>query len=207
MIAESWLHDRLRASSTSNGDHATCPIEVHDDVIKWRHFPRHWNFVWGIHQWPMLSLLYALTNHWVNNRDAGGLRRHRAHYDVTVLHWTHFGSHWTHFGLGTPYGDIDLGQDWLRLSDGSKLLPGLMLTYHQRCSVIFTQEHSHKNGSLTLSVACVRRIRITTSQWVNVVRVLSSLSMGFTTIHVSRTFGQRYDMKILLRVSSKSFSM
>ena len=24
----------------------------HDDVIKWRHFPRYWPFVWGIHRSP-----------------------------------------------------------------------------------------------------------------------------------------------------------
>ena len=33
----------------------------------------------------MFSLICALTNSWVNNRDAGDLRRHRAHYDVTVV--------------------------------------------------------------------------------------------------------------------------
>ena len=33
----------------------------------------------------MFSLIYSRTNDWVNNRDAGDLRRHRAHYDVTVM--------------------------------------------------------------------------------------------------------------------------
>ena len=32
-----------------------------------------------------VSLIWAWTNGWVNNRDAGDLRRHRAHYDVTVM--------------------------------------------------------------------------------------------------------------------------
>ena len=27
----------------------------HDDVIKWKHFPRHWPFVRGIHRWPVNS--------------------------------------------------------------------------------------------------------------------------------------------------------
>ena len=48
----------------------------HDDVIKWKHFPRHWPFVRGIHRWPvnspqkgrwrealMFSLIYAWTKH------------------------------------------------------------------------------------------------------------------------------------------------
>ena len=27
----------------------------HDDVIKWKHFPRYWSFVRGIHRWPVNS--------------------------------------------------------------------------------------------------------------------------------------------------------
>ena len=69
-----------------------------DDVIKWKHFQRYWPFVRGIHRSPvvslhkgqwrgalMFSLICAWTNSWVNNRDTGNLRRHRAHYDVTVM--------------------------------------------------------------------------------------------------------------------------
>ena len=61
----------------------------------WRHqmepFPRYWPFVWGIHRWPvtlMFSLICAWINGWVNNREAGDLRRHRAHYDVIVMFYT-----------------------------------------------------------------------------------------------------------------------
>ena len=70
----------------------------HDDIIKWKHFPRYWSFVRGIHRSPvnsphkgqwrgalMLSLICAWKQGWVNNREAGDLRHHRAHYDVTVL--------------------------------------------------------------------------------------------------------------------------
>ena len=71
----------------------------HDDVIKWKHFPCYWPFVRGIHRWPvnsphkgqwrgalMFSLICAWTNGWVNNQDAGDLRRHRtAHYDVIEM--------------------------------------------------------------------------------------------------------------------------
>ena len=34
----------------------------------------------------MFSLIYARINGWVNNGEAGELRRHRAHYDVIVMH-------------------------------------------------------------------------------------------------------------------------
>ena len=70
----------------------------HDDVIKWKHFPRYWPFVWGIHrsrwiantkgQWRgalMFSLICVWINGWVNNRESGDLRRYRAHYDVIVM--------------------------------------------------------------------------------------------------------------------------
>ena len=70
----------------------------HDDVIKWKHFSRNWLFVRGIHRSPvnsphkgqwrealMFSLIPTWTNGWVNNREAGDLRRHRTHYDVIVV--------------------------------------------------------------------------------------------------------------------------
>ena len=70
----------------------------HDDVIKWKHFPRHWPFVRGIHRSPvnsphkgqwrgvlMFSLICAWINGWVNKGKAGDLRRHRTHCDVTVM--------------------------------------------------------------------------------------------------------------------------
>ena len=73
-------------------------LSLHDDVIKWKHFPRYWPFVWEIHRSPvnsphkdqwrgalMLSLIFAWINGWVNNREAGDLRRHRAHSDVIVM--------------------------------------------------------------------------------------------------------------------------
>ena len=47
---------------------------------KWKHFPRYWPFVRGI-----FSLSWAWINGWVSNREAGDLRRHRTHYDVTVM--------------------------------------------------------------------------------------------------------------------------
>ena len=70
---------------------------LHDDAIKWKHFPRYWSFVRGIHRWPvdsphkgqwraaMLSLICAWTNGWATNQNACELRRHRAHYYVTVM--------------------------------------------------------------------------------------------------------------------------
>ena len=71
---------------------------LHDNVIKWKHFPRYWPLVRGSH-WPsvnslykgqwreafMLSFICAWINGWVNNLETGDLRRHRAHYGVTLM--------------------------------------------------------------------------------------------------------------------------
>ena len=69
----------------------------HDDIIKWKHFPRYWTFVRGIHrslvnsphkgQWLgalMFSLICARINGWVSHREAGDLRRYHAP-DVIVM--------------------------------------------------------------------------------------------------------------------------
>ena len=67
---------------------------IHDDVIKWKHFPRYWPIVRSPvnsphkGQWRealIFSLICAWTNGWVNNRGAGDLWRNRAHYDVTIM--------------------------------------------------------------------------------------------------------------------------
>ena len=70
----------------------------HDDVIKWKHFLRYWQFVQGIHRSPvnslhkgqwrgalMFSFICAWINGWINNREAGDLRCHRTHYDIIVM--------------------------------------------------------------------------------------------------------------------------
>ena len=84
---------------------------VHDDVIKWKHFPRYWPRARGIHRWAvnsphkgqwrgalMFSLISAWINSWANNHEAGDLIHHRAHYDVTVMLASLFSkrAHWKH---------------------------------------------------------------------------------------------------------------
>ena len=70
----------------------------HDDVIKWKHFPRYWPFVRGIHRSPvnsphkgqwrgalMFTLICARINSWVNNCKADDLRRYSVHCDVILM--------------------------------------------------------------------------------------------------------------------------
>ena len=70
---------------------------LHDDVIRWTHFPGYWPIVRELPvtgefphngQWRgalMLSLICACINSWANNGYVGVLRRHRAHYCFTTL--------------------------------------------------------------------------------------------------------------------------
>ena len=70
----------------------------HDDVFKWKHLPRYWPFVRGIHRSPVdslhkgqcrISLIISLTCDWTYgwaiNRNAGDSRHHHTHYVVTVM--------------------------------------------------------------------------------------------------------------------------
>ena len=65
-----------------------CGDATHDYVMKLKHFSRYWPFVRGIHQSPvtsphkgqwrwalMFSLICTWINGWVNNGEAGDLRR------------------------------------------------------------------------------------------------------------------------------------
>ena len=85
----------------------------HDDVIKWKHFPRYWLFVRGIHRWPVdsphegqrrgaltFSLICAWTNSWANNWYADDLKNHCAYYGVTVVRLDTI--RWTFSGLFIP---------------------------------------------------------------------------------------------------------
>ena len=71
---------------------------THYDVIKWKSIPRYWPFMRGIHRSPvnsphkgqwrgalMFSFICSWINGWVNNGEAGDLRRHRANYDVILI--------------------------------------------------------------------------------------------------------------------------
>ena len=49
-----WSYDKM-TYTTWKHLHGVASIKdtflLHDDVIKWKHFPRYWPFVWGIPRW------------------------------------------------------------------------------------------------------------------------------------------------------------
>ena len=101
------IYDNLHISPPSESPRNSCrgfrvirylQPSLYDDVIKWKHFPRYWPSVRGIHRSPVNSshkgqwrgglefpLICVWINGWVNNREAGDLRRYRVHYDVIVM--------------------------------------------------------------------------------------------------------------------------
>ena len=106
--------------SAANTENRSCAQHQH------RHFPRYWPFVQGIHrslvnsphkgQWRralMFSLIYARINGWVNNREAGDLRRHRAHYDVIVMCWSVEWTYYQDLFPRNPFGYSNIPWDML----------------------------------------------------------------------------------------------
>ena len=98
--SDTFTPDRYQIDDSSKAS-------AHDGVIKWKYFPRYWPFVRGINRSPvdslhngqwrgalMFSLICVWINGWVNNREAGDLRRYRAHHDVTVMY---------HLSIDPPY--------------------------------------------------------------------------------------------------------
>ena len=101
LLADTGVSHSLSSSAANYAKNKEfVKLRIHDDVIKWKHFPRYWPFVRGIHrstvnsphkdQWRgalMFSLICARINGWVNNGEAGDLRRYRAQYDVIVMQY------------------------------------------------------------------------------------------------------------------------
>ena len=97
-------HSRWRPLNSCKGI-TFVPDECYDDVIKWKHFPRNWPFVRGIHRSPgnsphkgqwrggtgefptqMASYAELWCFLWsASEFGAGYSRRDRAHYDVIAM--------------------------------------------------------------------------------------------------------------------------
>ena len=103
-------------------------VGLHDDVIKWKHFPRYWPFVRGIHRPPvnfphkgqwrgalMFSLICVWRNDWVNSREADNLRRQRDNYFCHCNAKSYLLLPWHRDHMGPGEGNIylpDNGSIW-----------------------------------------------------------------------------------------------
>ena len=138
-----YYHYILKEEDTVTYILAWCGIyTTHDDVIKWKRFRRYWPFVRGIHRSPVnsphkgqwrgalvFSLICARINGWVNNHEAGDLRRHPTHCDVIIMQTAHY---WARF--------LSLSQTCLRtVLDGNNLLSFLAETIWFSVAVFATR--------------------------------------------------------------------
>ena len=91
-----WSTDQLISRGSFNQQND-------DGVIKCKHSPRYWPFVRGNPgslvnsphrgQWRgilIFSLICSWINSYINNGETGDLRRHLAHYDITVIFYSYF---------------------------------------------------------------------------------------------------------------------
>ena len=134
-----------RCGSNSKSVVSEQTFRIHDDFIKWKHFPCYWPFVQGIHWSPvnsphkgewrkalMFSLMCAWMNSWVNNGEAGDLRCHCTHYDILqhVPDSVH-GNLWNCSQVNATehlWWLVNIGSGNGLMPSGNKPLPELMFT-------------------------------------------------------------------------------
>ena len=127
-IMFTWFFLRPDKGSTTCSvvlNNSPCGLTDHDDVIIWKHFPRYWPFVRGIHRSPVNSphesqwrgaLLFSLTcalNKRLSKQSRGWwfetpMRSLWRHCTVKGHHWFNWIMIWCHIG-DKPLSQADLG--------------------------------------------------------------------------------------------------
>ena len=154
---------------------------VHDDVIKWNHFPRYWPFVRGIHRSPvdsphkgqwrgalMFSLICTRIKCRVNNVEAGDMRRHHVHYDVNVMSTRpvtrrfdvffdlclnkRLSKQWRRWWFDTPSRSL-----WRHGTAQTYKTRRYELSVHEVSQVISTRPENHLIGVIALAVHILYR--------------------------------------------------
>ena len=78
----------------------------------------------------MFSLIWAWINGWVNNREAGDLRRHSAYYEVIVMNWYIWPHLYSHLILHHIHLKIRLTKKRNQLQEFiARTIPGSILYY------------------------------------------------------------------------------
>ena len=117
---------------------------LHDDVIKWKLFPRYWSVT---RSFDVFFWYASEVNGWVNNHEAGDLRRYRAHYDVTVMcewrtiHQTQSAGSWFNIKIPSyPYRKYQCGDKTILrssyLHNGNAYTGTMVFLYWSACWVI-----------------------------------------------------------------------
>ena len=107
----------------------------------------------------LISLIRARTNGWANNRDAGDLRRHRAHYGVTVMRiWNY------------PFSVIWLWKTWAQVSYiVSTIVADALTPYVTRASTAKLSTKFNRNipASLAKMAEYLRNVKCTKNGLLN----------------------------------------
>ena len=184
-------------------------LQVHDDIIKWKHFPHYWPFVRGIHRWSvnsphkgqwsgalMFSLICAWINGWVNNCEAGDLRRHRAHYDIIVMF--HSALQFMKLAWGTFYSYIDM---WVIMSE---IHHGDPPVFHQLILVLTESDVGiiQRNSLLTQSYKVLHTVLSVTTQsdvtWCMQCRIVFII----TGNNINSLYPERFQWNVKLSIFS-----
>ena len=114
----------------------------------------------------MFSLICAWINGWVNNRKAGDLRRHRAHYDVIVMERAHVirWSHTTVVPKDESYSNPSSFKQLTRHYFYLQTYSGLDLTNH---TVSDSGRESDLLSQWCTAPLCIRRRRPIDGRWIN----------------------------------------
>ena len=134
------------------------------DMMTSSNFPRNWPFVREIHRSPVnsphkgqwrgaliFSLICVWINGWVNNLEAGDLRRSRAHYDVIVMNEFAVTSKWCSSILymcqrnGISFVQRLKRRPAIIWSNPGILTVGPLGIDFNQCTTIFTQENQFIN--------------------------------------------------------------
>ena len=75
------MHSHMMTSSNGDIFRVTGPLCGEFTGHRWIHRTK----ASDTELWSMFSLIWVWINAWVNNREAGNVRRHRAHYDVIAM--------------------------------------------------------------------------------------------------------------------------
>ena len=140
----------------------------------------------------MFSLICAWINDWVNNREAGDLRRHRGHYDVNVMQY--YGCWWPGFlGLqGMTKHDVDLmlmehsGLSTKRIKTCSSFPLYLFHPLRQNTTILHTDGlvQERRNSSALAMELCLSCMNRSISSWY-ILMLLISISFHFTSLSFS----------------------
>ena len=102
----------------------------------------------------IFSFICVWINGWVNNREADDLRRHRAHYDVIVMHWDIHNAAMPSPRCQTEsfddFREYTLFQQWINLTKQRKTFPWVFWVSAGLINFSWNQESNYGESSVAI---------------------------------------------------------